>query len=101
MRRELLRQYLKDRGMRVLDSADKKLRVDVYDAMSEEEIKRRVDAIEIMDLDQTVDDSGEALEEAERDDEKSAGDDSEDASGFRFTVIGEEDTNEFRMPTSN
>lgn len=102
MRRELLRAYLKDRGMRVLDSADKKLRVDVYDSMSEEEIKRRVNEIEIMDLDQTVDDSGEELEEAEGDDKSAdeSDDGTEDVSGFRFKVIGEEDTNEFRMPNS-
>lgn len=100
MRRELLRAYLKDRGMRVLDSADKKLRVDVYDSMSEEEIKRRVNEIEIMDLDQTVDDSGEELEEAEEKQEDDNDDGTEIVSGFRFKVIGEEDTNEFRMPNS-
>ncbi len=115
----LIKSYLRERGMRVLDSADKKLRVDVYDSMSPEEIKRRVDALEIQDLDLTIDDSGEDVEELEEDetvdepadDDKPADDKpadngvwwwretEEDEADFKgFKVIGEEDTNEFRMP---
>lgn len=114
----LLKSYLRERGMRVLDSADKKLRVDVYDSMSPEEIKRRVDALEIQDLDLTIDDSGEDVEELEKqeddelvDDDKPAGDkkvgwvssgeDDEEDYGDNFKVISEEDTNEFRMPAGN
>lgn len=114
----LIKSYLRERGMRVLDSADKKLRVDVYDSMSPEEIKRRVDALEIQDLDLTIDDSGEDVEELEEqeedepvDDDKpaedkkvgwvSSGEDDEDEYGDNFKVISEEDTNEFRMPAGN
>lgn len=109
----LIKSYLRERGMRVLDSADKKLRVDVYDSMSPEEIKRRVDALEIQDLDLTIDDSGEDVEELEEQEEDEtvdepandkpvgwvdSGEDDEDEYGDNFKVISEEDTNEFRMP---
>lgn len=113
----LIKSYLRERGMRVLDSADKKLRVDVYDSMSPEEIKRRVDALEIQDLDLTIDDSGEDVEELEEQDDEPADDESADKKeivgwddswedneedyGDNFKVIGEEDTNEFRMPANN
>lgn len=92
---EIIKGYLRTRGLRVLDNAVnnlEKYKNDVYEPLTEEDIKKRVDAVEIMDLDKTVDDTGDKIKAnggiADPNDKKAWDDNS-------FKVLSEEDINEY------
>lgn len=90
---ELMKEYLRMRGKKILNEATKVYKHDVYttDAMNEAEIQQRVDALDIQDLDETVKDTGEDIKnepkadgDKEPKDEPKADDNSDGGSEEKF-----------------
>lgn len=102
---EFIKDYLKQRGKRVLDEATKRYKHDVYDAMSEAEIQQRVDALDIQDLDETVDTANAVADDgsqvADPNDKSVSKDDDVDGKvpqdlGDGVTLISVDKSNEYK-----
>lgn len=96
-KREFLKDYLRQRGIRVLDSATKRFKSDVYanDQMSEAEIQQRLNEIDIQDLDETVNDSGEDVQDESKDDGGKSDKFPKDL-GHGMELLEEDPSNEYR-----
>lgn len=101
-KRDFLKDYLRQRGIRVLDSATKRFKSDVYanDQMSEAEIQQRLNEIDIQDLDKTVNDSGEDVQDEPKDeppaDVDKKGDKFPKDLGWGMELLEEDPSNEYR-----
>ena len=95
-RRDFFKDYLRHRGIRILDSATKSFKSDVYanDSMSEAEIQQRLNDIDIQDLNETVEDSGESVDEG-RDDNSESKKFPQDL-GWGMTLLEEDPSDEYR-----
>lgn len=90
-KQELMKQYLKQSG--------KRFKSDVYvqEAMSEAEIQQRIDALDIHDLDKTVQDDGSQVNETKKDDDKPVKKPFKPIDlGWGLTLIDEDSSNEYR-----